>query len=647
MERIRKRSLSNTGWLALLLGAVCFFFAPVNVMAKNPDKLLMAISPDAQFMGGHWYLTSQPFAVVKADLESGLGRHGLRGFQGRDDSAPLLDMEFYWTWVSLLHRPDIQQLLSAQTRKKTQPLLERSLAGGVITPEECDVFERAIREQLNYDKDALQSLPFFSQRIARWSFYRKNGRSKKFDEVMGIVMDVSPMLARSPVTLVWFNGWKTVTTSRFQWSSQMTGVTGFLAPHFEHLSNVKEDLDPSLVAYFDAAARRMQALSDDVSEQAMKGYLIAYKPMDVLSEQERIRESSIDSVQLDGNELPADESHSRFSSDKDWRMVALPDGSVLVSGDRSHRFVRRDNQVQRTNDIPELASVKALKIDPSGMVWGYTKDGVAGRRFLSWQTKTGSSRSYALPEHIGDSVRGNDWTVVPGQTIAFRANSDLYALDSRGQWAHSVWDSGLRSEVLDHLERVMPWLCGPIRITPHFGDGLFWQSDRDVYGIDPRTARVANSIRIPNGKIVFGSHVMQWGLVLDRDHTGGIARIIDLKSGCPRFNVETNLVNNPSSLARSAHGHLLAISGEISNYVLVLDMHHDKPLVVLRAPADYAIQATAFSWNGDQLWLYAQHKMDRRLRKMLIWDLPASTLDPAEGTQVPDQLRFDGPDSSN
>lgn len=66
--------------------------------------LLMAFTPDAQYMEGNWKLIPRPIQDVKAEIERGIEKHGLRGFQGRDDSAPLSDMEYYWVAVSLMHR---------------------------------------------------------------------------------------------------------------------------------------------------------------------------------------------------------------------------------------------------------------------------------------------------------------------------------------------------------------------------------------------------------------------------------------------------------------------------------------------------------------------------------------------------------------
>lgn len=638
MVPIKNKCFISGKFLVLLFGMGGLLVAPLSVAANNSPSLLMAFTPDAQYMEGNWKLIPRPMQDVKAEIERGLERHGLRGFQGRDDSAPLSGMEYYWVAVSLLHRPDLQQVLSSLQEKKATPIFNRALSAGVIRAQERTEYERAIHARLQYDKEALQAQPFFSQHIARWSFHRQKGGRSRSEDVTGIIMDVSPMLARSPMTLLWYQGVNTVTSSRFQWASCMTGVTCFLAPHFEHPSSSSKYVDPGLNAYLETTADAMRALPDDAALQMMQGSPAVDKHDDIGAGQKLLSDTNAAVVQLGGSELPADVRPSVLN-DKRWNMVALSDGSVVLSGARSHQLLWDGTQVRRTRIIPELVSESEVKVDPAGVVWCYRDaGGKTGRQFQSWNPATGTARRYPLPATIGSSIRSNEWTIVPKQGIAFRSNDNLFVLGSNGQWSQGIWNSNLRQEVIDSLEQTMPWLGS--RTKPHFGDGLFWQSDRDVYGIDPRTAHVANSVSIPSAKLIFGSHSAQWGLVIDRGYKTGVASVFDLRHGQPRFEVATDLVNNLSSLARSAHGNLLALSSKSSNSVLVLDMRNEKMLAVLQAPDGYAVQASAFSWQGNRLWLYATGFAGQPSR-MLVWELPTSTIDPARGTQLPDQLRCD------
>lgn len=632
----RARRLLRIGiWLfAMLLGVNSLHAAP-DQAPRQLGKLLMRPSPDASSIPGSWHLIPQPFAVVKAALESGLAERGLGGFQGRDDSAPLTSMEFYWVRVSLTHRPDVQQELSAHTGRETAPVFARALAAGVITAAERAAFEHAISLQQDFGKDALQSLPFFSQHIARWSFYRKQGRPTSFTEDYGTVMDVSQMLARTPMTLVWFSGEKTEITRSFHAFRCMTGVTCYPSPHFQRNANTTERPDPALAALLDSTAKRMQALSDMDAGQAMRGYLLAYGPqMRPPHAPARLSAPRGEPVHLDGAELPADEEDVRPPHNETWRMVALPDGSVLASGTQSHRFVRHGMQVLRMNSVPELDSAASLKVAPSGMVWGIDMASDASPRFLSWSPTIGSSRPYPLPAQAGRRIR--EWAILPGQAIAFRSDDDLFTLNPRGQWMRRVWNRSLRREVSNALEHTLPEIYDDgdgIR----FGDDLFWQTDRDGYGVDPRTGRVTRSFPASTAGLVFGSHAARWGLALGPKDASETIRVIDLESGGPRFDVEGRAPYYTTSLARSAQGRLLAVSGYRGS-ALVLDMREGKPLAALQAPANYEIEAMAFSWQGDQLWLYARLP-GSATRKMLVWNVPASTIDPSQGRHLPDQLR--------
>ena len=118
-----------------------------------------------------------------------------------------------------------------------------------------------------------------------------------------------------------------------------------------------------------------------------------------------------------------------------------------------------------------------------------------------------------------------------------------------------------------------------------------------------------------------------------------MARIIDLTTQQTRLAVTTSLVYYTSALARSAQGRLLAVSAEFNNSVLVLDLQQNKPLAQLLLPSDSTVEALAFSWKGDQLWLYASGTSGSPAR-MFVWDLPSDTADPAQHSHMPDQLRY-------
>ena len=171
-----------------------------------------------------------------------------------------------------------------------------------------------------------------------------------------------------------------------------------------------------------------------------------------------------------------------------------------------------------------------------------------------------------------------------------------------------------------------------------FGDGLFWAADRDGYGIDPATARVAASIRTATPKLVFGSRRGDWAVAIAETPEGRRLRAIDLRTGNARFDLETPAVYYTSAAARSAHGRLLALSGA-DNTVVVVDMAQGRLLANLRAPKEYSVSALAFSWAGDRLWIYARPVGNNDVAQLIAWDAPDDAFDPAQGRDLPDQIR--------
>ena len=313
-----------------------------------------------------------------------------------------------------------------------------------------------------------------------------------------------------------------------------------------------------------------------------------------------------------------------------------------------------------------------LKIDAAGTVWGHVMTSDGARFFKSWSPNSGSEATYqvcnpdrlsALPLELSpyQTFRickpryPDDWAVQPGKGIAFSSGAELFALDKEGTWTHRIWDGKLRGIVSNALDLAMPRAKTEVI---HFGDGLFWHADHDGFGIDPRTARVAQAVVTSPEGMFFGSISAGWGLGFSTQgpwfdfsiydwRNPHHFRVVDLATGKPRLDVKTGAFDDYNyhiaryGVARSAHGQLLAISGTSPRELaIVLDMKEGKPLATLRAPHGYMIDAMAFSWRGDKLWLYARKAGASGGRKMIISDIPAGLADAASGTDTPDQLSF-------
>ncbi|MBH2559331.1 MULTISPECIES: hypothetical protein [Serratia] len=241
-----------------------FTLAAANATADTSDaRILMQPKPGADYILGHYYLIPHPFIAVKDRMEQGFATEpGLRGFQLRDDTAALLDMEFYWVRVGARYLAALREALATAAVKQATPVLEQALKAGVIAREEHTAFLEAISsQQAYYAKDTLKTVPFVAQSIARWSFHRLQGKSRAQQIDYGTVMDLSLLVDTPPLTLVWYGGTATKNTRKFSLMSCMTGVTCFPDPHIEQNTRTVEHLDPVLKRYVDGVASRMQALA--------------------------------------------------------------------------------------------------------------------------------------------------------------------------------------------------------------------------------------------------------------------------------------------------------------------------------------------------------------------------------------------------
>ncbi len=629
--------------------------------AAQSTPLLMAPAPGATYVHGRYYLIAQPYAAVRADLEKGLSGPGLGGFQPREDTAPVSAMEFYWAQVAASHLPDVKRALDSQASHTADPVLDQALAAGAITAGERDTFRAAIARQPEYADEAIKSLPFFSQPVARWSFERQREKASRTQVDYGTVMDVSALTGRAPLTLLWYGGAATTVTRHFRMTSCMVGVACFPDPHIERSAKTEEHADPALDSYVASLTQRLQALPPADADQIMQAYFDAYaRGRAAASPPAAAPLATLPETTLQGISLPADESDLRRYDNDSWRLVALPDGSLLASGSATHRYVPRSaaakpgiaptapdatsaaraapdiaaDAIDRQNGPAGMGFAGLLKVGADGQVWGLgmREDGL--RQLLNW--RPGQRQAVAVPLDASmPDRRIDDWTLTARGGVALRVGDTFFTMTPQGRWTQRHWDASLRRKASDTLENALPWLYGD---AIAFGDGLFWATDRDGYGIDPVTARVSASFPTRSNKLFFGSRRGNWALAIAETPEGRRLRAIDLATGQARFDLETPAVYYTSSAARSAHGRLLAVSGA-DNTVVVLDMAENKLLLNLRAPKDTSVSAMAFSWKGDTLWIYARPVGNNGAAQLIAWDVPAGLRDAAQGQDIPDQLR--------
>lgn len=614
--------------------------------------ILMQPQPGATYAHGRYYLIPQPYAQVKANIEQGLAGKDLGGFEGRDDSGPLSAMEFYWAEIGARHLPALKQALERQASQAADPVLAKALAAGVVSREEYDTFRAAIARQPDHAAENIKALPFFSQPVARWSFQRERGKSRRTQADYGTVMDLSGLTGRDALTLVWHGGTDTTVTRHFRLTSCMIGVTCFPDPHFEYNSQSVEHTDAALDTYLDGLARRLQALPEADADRVMQAYFDVYargRATSTAAPAPTVEAAALPATTVSGIRLPADESDLRRYDNDSWRMLALPDGSLLASGAATQRFVPRAAPAAAAGAArsgqdavtaidreapPGFGLANALKINADGQVWaqGLREDG--GRTLLAWRQGQRGAVAHPLGARFPDRYI-DDWTLPASGGVALRIGDELYTMTPQGRWSQESWNGSLRRDATDTLEQALPWVPSD---AIQFGDGLFWTADRDGYGIDPGSTRVVASFPTATPKLFFGSRRGNWALAVAETPEGRRLRAVDLRTGQARFDLETPAVYYTSAAARSAHGRLLAVSGA-ENTVVILDMTQDRLLANLRVPKDYSVSALAFSWRGERLWIYARPVGNNDAAQLIAWDAPAEAVDPAQGRDLPDQIR--------
>lgn len=585
----------------------------------------------------HYYLIPAPPEQVRGALKGSLQADG---YQWSDDGAPLWSMDSSWVDISMSHRPEVARVLQHKAAATATPLLDDALSQGVLSADERTHFEEAFIGQNEFEVDTLKDLPFFAQQIGRWRFSRTSGdRFARYDQDGGI-MDVSPMFNQTPMTLIWFSGSKTIVRYEPHLFGCMTGVACVPSPGIDNKEESVEYIDAGFDSRLHAVATEMHALKADESDASMHVLIrdlpVAQKPVEVRDT------ATAPNASLTIYDLPADEENLRRYDDDTWRLLPLPDGSVLAAGSHSRRYIVQNGVVVHADEPPRYIGRAGPRVDAHGVVWGFN-DGGQATRLIAWSPGQNKATSTPLPM-LGSDQLLDDWTLTPNGSVALLIGDKLYVTAGKpGDLKSTTWNGHLRRKATDSLEHALPWLWSK---TIHFNDGLFWWTDRDAYGVSPLTGKVVANIRTSVDSAFFGSRDAGWAIALANLPTGEgpVLRVIDLSTGQSRGDWRTPGVSYMAGAARTAHGRLLTIGSTLSGVpVTVFDMKTGKPLVNLLPPQGYALNAAAFSWQGDKLWLYLEEEGAPSRRKLAVWTVPTEYIDAASPGAQPDQLRCQYP----
>lgn len=562
------------------------------------------------------------------------------GYQWSDDSAPLWSMDASWVEISMKYSAEVAKALQQKAAATSSPLLDHALSQGVLTADEKTRFEASFIGQKSFEEDALKDLSFFAQQIARWQFSQvRDDRFARYDQ-QGGVMDVSPMFNRAPMTLLWFTGSKTVVRHRLRLVACMTGVTCFPSPGIDSQEESVEYIDALLDNRLHAVAADMHALPASESDASVH---VLIRDLPATQGPDEVRDTAVaPNASLTLYDLPADEENLRRYDNDSWRLLPLPDGSVLAAGAQSRRYVLKNDALMHIDEPPSFIGRAGPRVDAQGVVWGLHYGGET-MQLVAWSLGQKKVTSTPLPM-LGSAGSLDDWTLTPDGGVALLIGDKFYVTNGKpGDLKSATWNSGLRRKASDSLENALPWLWSK---TIHFNDGLFWWTDRDAYGVSPLTGKVVASFGTSADRLFFGSRDGGWAIALAEPPAGlgPLLRVVDLSTGQARSDWRTPGISYMAGAARTAHGRLLAIGGSLSGVpTTVFDMKAGKPLVNLLPPPGYVLKAAAFSWQGDKLWLYLEEEGASSHRKLAVWSVPAPYIDASSPGKQPDQLRCQYP----
>jgi hypothetical protein len=585
----------------------------------------------------NYYLIPAPAVQVRDALKNSLQAGA---FQWNEDGAPLWSMDSAWVEVSMRHRAEVARALRRKAAATAAPLLDNALSQGVVSADERTHFEDALGEQHEFEQDDLKDMPFFAQQIERWQFgSTRRDRFARYDQ-QGGVMDVSPMFDRTPMTLVWFTGSKSISRHKLRLVSCMIGVACIPSPGIDRSEDSVQYIDADFDDRLHAVALAMHAIDRGQSDASMH-VLIRDQPERQLPVE--VGDSAIaPNGELTFYDLPADEENLRRYDNDGWRLLPLSDGSMLAAGQQSRRYVVQEGALLHTDEPPRFSGRVGPRVDAHGVVWGFN-DSVAPTRLIAWSPAQKKVAATPLPMLDGDRLLDN-WTPTADGGVALLIGDTLYTTAGKMDDLKSTgWNSRLRRNVSDSLEHALPWLWSP---TIHFNDGLFWWTDRDAYGVSAMHGKVVADIRTSTDKMFFGSRDAGWAIALADLPSSGetVLRVMDLSTGKPRGDWRTPGTSYTSGVARTAHGRLLAIGSDTQGLrTTVFDMKTGKPLVNLLPPQGYVLKAAAFSWQGDKLWLYLEEEGGASHRKLAVWNVPAPYIDASSPDAQPDQLRCQYP----
>ncbi|WP_288496623.1 hypothetical protein [uncultured Stenotrophomonas sp.] len=614
--------------------------APDDTQARD---MLLHVGRDSYM--GRAYIVSASTQEVSTTLRA--RSYFSSAFRLRDDTQPILgDMEREWMKVYGHFHPGKSAVAFAQNLAA----IDVAASTGVIAPEEKSRW-RTHMEQLSPSDLDPTGAEFTDLTVDRRTFsssYTDTSRRRSGDKHV-VLIDLTDLAGTPSQTLVWYAE-RRHEQRRLKWKAfaSIPGVTAVPYPHRETQLITENDASQEFAAQVRALVSTFPA-GPEASLDVLSDLLSSNDEPPV---QHIAPRAPVDGATMMLRWLPI-QGIQPGSSSGQIRSLAKDQFHVTSGTDSSYGYIvaKKDEGIDAWQ-MDESQRVIQTKVDQKGRLWVLTT--IEPR--LTRQILTvcpvrinGNANGSIRSDRCMQSTMDQRWH------LDRDGNSYLYSeshMATEERFPERIMDTGsgdaiemkalwkdrtnLRRRVFGYMQSCS---SGP---APDLGDGLLWFTSCGLVGVAPASGDVVKSFPMSSGgsgRLVLGSAAGDWVAEEARDPTDQreVLRIHRLSTGETAFQVERKA--GTQALARTAHGRLLAMTvtgASPGRYVDVWRMDSGKHVSRLGVPEGIALKSLAFNRAGTELWVHA-HRLAGEDAGVLIWPVPESLQDPADGNWSPDE----------
>ncbi|WP_049439826.1 hypothetical protein [Stenotrophomonas maltophilia] len=614
--------------------------APDDTQARD---MLLHVGRDSYM--GRAYIVSASTQEVSTTLRA--RSYFSSAFRLRDDTQPILgDMEREWMKVYGHFHPGKSAVAFAQNLAA----IDVAASTGVIAPEEKSRW-RTHMEQLSPSDLDPTGAEFTDLTVDRRTFsssYTDTSRRRSGDKHV-VLIDLTDLAGTPSQTLVWYAE-RRHEQRRLKWKAfaSIPGVTAVPYPHWETQLITENDASQEFAAQVRALVSTFPA-GPEASLDVLSDLLSSNDEPPV---QHIAPRAPVDGATMMLRWLPI-QGIQPGSSSGQIRSLAKDQFHVTSGTDSSYGYIvaKKDEGIDAWQ-MDESQRVIQTKVDQKGRLWVLTT--IEPR--LTRQILTvcpvrinGNANGSIRSDRCMQSTMDQRWH------LDRDGNSYLYSeshMATEERFPERIMDTGsgdaiemkalwkdrtnLRRRVFGCMQSCS---SGP---APDLGDGLLWFTSCGLVGVAPASGDVVKSFPMSSGgsgRLVLGSAAGDWVAEEARDPTDQreVLRIHRLSTGETAFQVERK--TGTQALARTAHGRLLAMTvtgASPGRYVDVWRMDSGRHVSRLGVPEGIALKSLAFNRAGTELWVHA-HRLAGEDAGVLIWPVPESLQDPADGNWSPDE----------